>query len=128
MATYCGNHVLEVVREKAPTSEHGAVLLIPTKKGSCGHLGGCATAHDDLFDVRIKYQPTEKQIAEGKAAKKKADTEKKVADAEQKKLADEATKKEADEKAKEKAEEAEAAKKDAEAEAETPAEPEAPTQ
>lgn len=78
MGTYCKNHVLEEVNTAAPQSEDGKVTLKPTKEGSCIHMGGCNTAHDDLYQLEYVYQPSKK---DKKAAKKTAEVAEKEKEA-----------------------------------------------
>lgn len=116
MATYCQNHVLDEIRRLAPNSDQGAVLVIPTKEGTCGHLGGCNTAHDDLFDLRTKYKPTEEERLAAEDAKIEAEEAKEAADKAKREAAEKADKEEAE--SKEKAEAKEKAEKEAKEKAE----------
>ena len=61
MGTYCGNHVLAVVREYSDQAKDGEVTIKKTKEGSCGQMGGCTTAHDDLFALKYESNPPEKE-------------------------------------------------------------------
>lgn len=63
MGTYCGNHVLAVVREYCDNAKNGEVTIKKTKEGTCGQLGGCTTAHDDLFQLRYEAAPREEAKA-----------------------------------------------------------------
>jgi len=69
MATYCKNHVKEEVKKLKPVTK-GKIERIPTKEGMCGHVGGCNTAHDDLYRLKYEYQPAKE---DKKAAKEAAD-------------------------------------------------------
>lgn len=79
MGTYCGNHVLAAVRENAAQSKDGEVIITPTKEGSCGHMGGCNTAHDDLYQLKYDYQPSKKSKKAAKEAAQAAEKEKEAA-------------------------------------------------
>lgn len=52
MATYCKNHVEEEVER---LSKLGKVEEIPTKEGTCGHLGGCNTGNVELVGLKCEY-------------------------------------------------------------------------
>lgn len=70
MGTYCKNHVLAEVNTAAAQTKDGKVTLKPTKEGSCIHMGGCITAHDDLYQLEYVYQPSKE---DKKAAKEAAE-------------------------------------------------------
>jgi len=74
MGTYCGNHILEEVRKASDQAKGGEVTLKKTNEGSCGHSGGCTTAHDDLFELRYEYQPS-KEAKDDAAAEDKEETD-----------------------------------------------------
>lgn len=76
MATYCKNHVEEEIKRLKPNAKNGKVKKIPTKEGTCGHLGGCNTDNLELCRLEYEYQPSESEVeiaksneAEAKAAK-----------------------------------------------------------
>jgi len=73
MGTYCKNHVLEEINTAAVQTKDGKVTLKPTKEGSCIHMGGCNTAHDDLYQLEYVYQPSKesKKAAKGTTAEEK---------------------------------------------------------
>ena len=75
MATYCENHVLGHVVELAKNTEDGSVQIIPTDKGTCGHIGGCNTGNVNLFELKSEYVPSkeQKEEVEKAALEKKAE-------------------------------------------------------
>lgn len=90
MGTYCGNHVLEEVRKASDQAKGGEVTLKKTKEGSCGHMGGCTTAHEDLFQIRYEYQPSDEAKDAASDAKDEADEAEEKAEAEKKASAEKA--------------------------------------
>ena len=52
MAVYCENHVGEEVER---LEKLGEVEKIPTKEGTCGHLGGCNTGNVNLTELKCDY-------------------------------------------------------------------------
>ncbi len=65
MATYCKNHVEEEVKKLKPITK-GKIERIPTKEGMCGHLGGCNTAHDNLYQLKYDYRPPKESKKDAK--------------------------------------------------------------
>ena len=97
MATYCKNHVEEEVEKLEPVTK-GKIERIPTKEGMCGHVGGCNTAHDDLYQLKYEYQPAEKDVEAAKETSDAAEKEKEAAAAKAKADAEKTEKTAAEEK------------------------------
>ena len=74
MATYCKNHVKEEVK-KLESITKGKIERIPTKEGMCGHVGGCNTAHDDLYRLKYEYPAPKENVKAAKKAEAKAKDE-----------------------------------------------------
>lgn len=72
MATYCKNHVKEEVKELSKTVK-GKITRVPTKEGMCGHIGGCITAHDDLYQLKYDQAPREEKPSKKSKAEKTAE-------------------------------------------------------
>ena len=70
MGTYCKNHVEEEVKKLEKSGVK--VTRVPTKEGMCVHIGGCNTAHDDLFELKYDSEPAKEPK---KSKKKDSDTD-----------------------------------------------------